>query len=231
MKCLFLSDAHFPKSKAILSFLLDVYTEFDAIYILGDLFEFYYGYENFFYSHHAELFGVLNVISKKTEVFLFEGNHEYNLYAIKRFLDVNVIKKELEIEIDGMNVYMEHGDRIDKNDIYYRLFRLALKNPFSLKLIGKIDYRFLFDMSKKASHFSKKRLKDKTDRRTDVALEAFAEQLTKNGKDVVILAHTHTPLLKKMDSGLYINCGDFFEHFSYVVYDSKNGFSLKFYKG
>ncbi len=230
MRCLFISDSHYPKNDAIIDFLLKHYDEFDNIFILGDLFEFYYGYRGFFYSHHLKLINLLNIISNKKRVFIFEGNHEYNLEAIKEFINVEVVKKELVIKLDGFLVHLEHGDTIDKKDIGYRMFRGALKNRLTLKLIDKISPRFLFFLSQKASQFSKKRLHSKKYRGTDKALEVFAENRLKGGIDVVILAHTHNPTIKKVGNGLYINSGDFFKHLSYVVYDSKSGFSLEFFR-
>ncbi len=230
MRCLFISDSHYPKNDAVIDFLLKQYEEFDSIFILGDLFEFYYGYRGFFYSHHLKLINLLNIVSNKKRVFIFEGNHEYNLEAIKEFINVEVIKKELVIKLDDFLVHLEHGDTIDKNDVGYRMFRAALKNRLTLNLIDKISPRFLYFLSQKASQFSKKRLHSKKYRGTDKALEVFAEDRLKNGIDVVILAHTHNPTIKKIGSGLYINSGDFFKHFSYVVYDSKSGFSLEFFR-
>ena len=230
MRCLFISDSHYPKNDAIIDFLLEYYNEFDNIFILGDLFEFYYGYRGFFYSHHLKLINILNIISRKKKVFIFEGNHEYNLEAIKEFLNVEVIKKEMIIKIDGLTVHLEHGDTIDKKDVGYRMFRAALKNRLMLKLIDKVSPRLLYFLSQRASEFSKKRLHSKKYRGTNKALERFAEDRLKNGIDVVILAHTHYPAIKKTENGLYINSGDFFKYLSYVVYDSKSGFSLEFFR-
>ncbi len=229
MRCLFVSDAHYPKNDAIINFLLDVYCTFDKIFILGDLFEFYYGYKGFFYSHHIKLINLLGIISKKTEVILVEGNHEYNLENIKAFVNVEVVKRHRIFLIDSLKVYVEHGDSIDKKDISYRIFRAFLKNRITLKIIDNINPSFLYFMSQKASEFSKKRLKIRSYRGTQREFELFAKKIIDNGADIVVLAHTHKPAIKRFGKGLYINTGDFFEHFSYVVYDSKTGFSLKFF--
>ncbi len=231
MKCLFISDAHYPKNDAVIDFLLESYYKFDIIFILGDLFEFYYGYKGYFYSHHLKLINLLNLISKKKKVVIFEGNHEYKLEAIKEFINADVVKKDMKIRLDTLDVHIEHGDVIDKKDIAYRLFRGALKNRLTLAFIDKISPPLLYMMSKRASDFSKKRLSSKKKcRGTDEALELFAAKKIKEGFDVVILAHTHKPTIKKIGNGLYINSGDFFDKFSYIVYDTKTGFSLKFLK-
>ncbi len=231
MKCLFVSDAHYPKSEALVNFLLNVYEKFDVIYILGDLFEFYYGYNNFLYPHHIKLINALKLISKKTKTVLFEGNHEYNLKTIKRFVDVDIVDSSLDITIDKLKVHMEHGDIIDKKDTAYRVFRAILKNPVTLTLLDKINPFLLLKLSKKASKFSKIRLKNKKNRHTERAFEIFAKKKIKEGFDVVILAHTHKPLIKKIDSGLYINSGDFFKTFSYITYSTDRGFTLKYLVG
>lgn len=231
MKCLFVSDAHYPSNNKIIDFLIDSYGQYDIIFILGDLFEFYYGYKNFLYTHHMKLINMLNMISKKSRVILFEGNHEYNLKRIKDFLNVDVVEHYLNIEIDGLKLHLEHGDTIDKKDTAYRLFRAALKNTATLKIIDKLPPYFLLELSKMASSFSKKSLNNKRYRNTDKALETFAENKIREGFDYVILAHTHNPVVKKINKGTYINCGDFFNRFSYAVYESSEGFSLRFFDG
>jgi UDP-2,3-diacylglucosamine hydrolase len=219
MKLLFLSDIHYKNGEMFLNFLKSIYKSYDKIYIVGDLFEFYYGYD-FLFCHHVKLIELLKEISDEKKVYIFEGNHEYKLEAIKKFLpNIEIVKKELIENIDAKLFYIEHGDCIDKKDKTYRLFRSILKNPFTLKIIKLISPVFLLKLAHIASKISKNNLKNKALRKTDIALEEFATQLIKKGFDYVILAHTHNPLLKTIDNGIYANIGDFCEHFTYIEYD------------
>jgi len=230
MRCLFLSDAHYPRNDIFIDFLIDNYNKYDNIYILGDLFEFYYGYENFFYPHHIKLINALNIISNKTRLVLFEGNHEYRLEKIKQFVNAEVIKDSLIEQIDGKKVFMQHGDTIDTKDLSYRIFRNSLKNSLTLSVINKISPTTLFNLSKSASSFSKKITKSKKIKKIDEAFLNFAKNRIKGGADIVILAHTHRPSITKIDKGLYINSGDFFDNLSYITYETKRGFLLNFYE-
>lgn len=219
MKLLFLSDIHYKHGKFFLDFLDSIYKQYDSIYIVGDLFEFYYGY-SFLFCHHVALIELLNKISNEKKVFLFEGNHEYKLEAIKKFLPkVEVVKKELIENIDAKLFYIEHGDCIDRKDKAYLIFRNILKNPFTLKILEFVPASFLLKLADLASKVSKKNLKNKNLRHTDIALEELAAKLIQKGFDYVILAHTHNPILKIIDNGIYANIGDFCEHFTYAEYD------------
>jgi len=229
MKCLFLSDVHYPVSKEIVGFLLDTYVEFDAIYILGDLFEFYYGYDGFIYPHHLKLINALKFISRRVKVTLFEGNHEYRLERIQDFLDVRVIKGDLIKKIGSYTVFMSHGDTIDRLDIGYRLFRTTLKNSLMLSFINTIPPSKLLTLSQIASRVSKENLKSKKYRGTEKALEGFAKKLLLDSIDVVIFGHTHKPVFKKIRNGLYINTGEFFSTFSYVIFDGEM-FKMRYWR-
>lgn len=232
MKCLFMSDIHYPiRGDIFLEFLWDNYMDFDRIYLLGDIFEFYFGYKNFIYRHHIKLFSLLRTVSKKKKLYIFEGNHEYKLESLRQFIDAHIVKRRLIEKIDGLTIHMEHGDMIDREDIAYTTFRNALKNQVMLHVIEYIKPSLLLFLSKKASHFSKTNIKSKKNRRTDKALEKFASFKIKNGTDAVILAHTHNPVLIKRNSGVYINTGDFLEHFTYATYETGKGFSLHNYTG
>ena len=230
MRCLFLSDAHYPFSKGVVDFLLDRYSDFDAIYILGDLFEFYYGYNSFVYPHHLTLINALGFISQTTKVTLFEGNHEYRLERIRDFLNVRVVKGFLRERIGEYTVFMSHGDTIDRLDVGYRLFRAALKNKLMLSFINTIPPIRLLRLSQIASKVSKENLKSKRYRGTEKALESYAKGLLRGGVDVVIFGHTHKPVFEKMDNGLYINTGEFYSIFSYVTFDDE-GFKMHYWRG
>ncbi len=230
MRCLFLSDAHYPLSKRIVDFLLYAYYDYDAIYILGDLFEFFYGYKDFFYSHHLPLLNALSMIAEKRKVVLIEGNHEYALENIKQFIKAEIVPSFADIEIDGLKIHIGHGDTIDKKDLGYRLFRAFLKNPVTLSAIEHLNPACLLELSKRASEFSKRGLASKGYRRVEEALERYAcDRIERYGYDAVILGHTHTPRMKKCKNGLYINTGDFFEHYSYVTYAKGIGFRINFF--
>ncbi len=230
MKCLFLSDAHYPFSDEIINFLLDTYLEFDAIYILGDLFEFYYGYDSFVYPHHLQLINTLRFISKKVKVTLFEGNHEYRLERISDFLDVRVVKGALVEKIGKYTVFMSHGDTIDRLDLGYRLFRATLKNKLMLSFINTIPPSNLLKLSQIASKVSKENLKSKRYRGTEKTLERYAKDLLEEEVDVVIFGHVHKPVFKELENGLYINTGEFYSIFSYVTFDSED-FKMHYWRG
>ena len=227
MKCLFLSDAHYPFGSYIADFLLDVYYQYDSVYILGDLFEFYYGYKGFIYPHHRKLITVLSLIAKRRRLVLFEGNHEYRLKNIREFVDAEVVYEFKEETIDEFKVFLAHGDTIDVNDKAYRLFRAFLKNRITLDFINCcVSKNVLLKLSRIASDFSKNNLRDKNYRRTSAALEKFAEKKIEEGFNVVILAHTHQPVFKKIKNGLYINTGEFINNPTYAVYENGR-FELK----
>ncbi len=230
MRCLFVSDAHYPKSSTIVDFLISIVKQYDTVYILGDLFEFYYGYEKI-YPHHRPLIEALGLVAQYSRVVLFEGNHEYRLKNIKRFLPVEVIDDYTIETIDSKRVYLAHGDAIDKNDKFYMLFRSFLKNDITLEFINRcVPPKILLKLAGFASDFSKSKLKNKPYRGTYRALEEFAKKQL-NEVDVVILAHTHKSVFKNLENGLYINTGDFFEQFSYVVYENGEFCMKKFVGG
>ncbi len=220
MKALFISDVHYKQlDYNFLNFLDSIYHKYDRIYIVGDLFEFYFGY-NFIFCNHLQLIELLKKISDEKKLYLFEGNHEYKLETIKKFIpNAEIVKKELIETIDSKLFYIAHGDCIDKKDKAYLIFRNILKNRFTLKIINFISPVFLLRLANIASSVSKKNLKSKTLRQTDYALEEFANQLIKEDFDYVILAHTHNPTVKKIDNGIYANIGDFCDNFTYIEYD------------
>jgi len=221
----FISDAHLGsnspekeklKEKRLLDFLEHIREDCQALYILGDLFEFWFEYKNAVPKEH---FPVLMKLKEFTNsgipVTYLVGNHDFWLGDfLSEQIGIKIVKKPISVEHQGKRIYLIHGDGLAKKDIGYRILKKILRNKVNIWLYRLIPPDLGIPIAKKVASFSR----DKTQARDKEFLKdywEFAEGKINEGYDAVIIGHTHQPCFEELDKGIYINLGDWFEHFTY----------------
>ncbi|UCE65332.1 MAG: UDP-2,3-diacylglucosamine diphosphatase [Candidatus Zixiibacteriota bacterium] len=233
-KVYFVSDAHLNLEKErsdreykLLRFFDIVKSDGEFLYIVGDLFDFWFEYK---YTIPAGYFRVLsalyNLTSSGIKVNYIPGNHDFWMkdYLTKQ-IGVELTGDRFEADHFGKKILITHGDGIRVDDRGYRFIKSIFRNRFCIWLYSQlpvnIAYRLAMSTSNVSrSHTSSREMKDSTD------YIEFAKRENENGFDAVVMGHVHIPEIEEAGPGLYINCGDFIEHYSYVVLDEK-GFQLK----
>jgi len=130
MKAIFLSDAHlrsFADSnyQDLLS-LLKQQDDLDALFLLGDIFEFWLGYEHLVFSAYVPLLEQLHRLKEGgTRLFFVEGNHDFAIGPYFRdTLDCTIITEQALIQWDNRKILICHGDLVHPTPAYLRLRKL-----------------------------------------------------------------------------------------------------------
>jgi UDP-2,3-diacylglucosamine hydrolase len=221
----FLSDAHLGaggeekeklKEERLLSFLDKVKEEGEFLYLVGDLFEFWFEYKNVIPKDH---FTVLEKLKQLVEgglkVKYLVGNHDFWLGDfLPREIGVPIFKKPLEVVHQEKKIFITHGDGLAKKDLGYRILKRILRNRLNVFLYRQVPPDIAYPLAR----FVARRSRESVQKRDSGHLgeyESFAAEKIKQGFDAVILAHTHVPVLRDFGEGIYLNLGDWFEHFTY----------------
>ena len=223
---IFVSDIHLfcgykdkEREDSFLRFLDDISLKTDNIYILGDLFDFYYEYSKVILKESFKVFDKLYQISSKgKQVFFMGGNHDYWTGEFLSSIGIEVIPSPYATKIDEHSVYLHHGDGIPKWDWKYRLMRKIIRSPFAIKSFSIIHPNIARSIVKIFSVTSRRAISGKM-RPSESYLE-FAQKLLRMGYDIVIMGHTHIPEIERLDGGIYINTGDWVKNFTYSVIEN-----------
>ena len=221
----FLSDAHLGaetedkeklKEEKLIRFLDKVKQEGEFLYLVGDLFEFWFEYKNVI---PKENFGVLNKLKELTncgiKIKYVVGNHDFWLGDfLPGKIGIPIFKQSIEANHQGKKIFITHGDGLSKRDVGYRILKRILRNRVSIFLYRQVPPDISYPLAKFVARRSRK-----TVERREVGYleeyEEFAAQKIEQGFDAVILAHTHVPVMRNLGKGIYLNLGDWFEHFTY----------------
>ena len=230
----FVSDAHldlrddrsFREDKLIKLFDI-VKNDGSHLYIVGDLFDFWFEYKYAVPAGYLRVVAALYELTRSgVKVFYVPGNHDFWMRDfLERQAGVKLTGDRFEAFHFEKKILLTHGDGIRVDDKGYRFIKKIFRNKFCIWLYSQLPVNLAYRLAMSTSHASRnytnsREMKDSTD------YIEFAGRETESGFDAVVMGHVHLPLIEKAGSGLYVNCGDFFENYSYVVLDG-NGFQLK----
>ena len=232
MSAIFLSDVHLRdsdsvKTKLVIRFLQEVASQFEDIYILGDLFDVWPGTNAFLVQHFDSVLQALKcLVDRGHHLHYVEGNHDFRLGGyFSKELRIKVHPEMHEETWNGKRVLMMHGDLGNPRDLSYRLLRKALRADILHLAMKVIPDDFIFDVGLKSSRFSRGYQK-KLPRNEAGIRQVYcrtAEKKFSKGYDVVLMGHTHLPddvtTVIGNRSCRYINIGDWVQHFTYLEFD------------
>lgn len=223
MHAIFIADAHLRRKddenyRLLLEFLAGLRGSIDILYILGDLFEFWIGYERTPYPHYLPVLEKLQELRESgIEIVYFEGNHDFHLGPdFTGRLGVRVYPGPATVVLDGRRVHLCHGDEVNRRDYPYRLLRSVLHGRLIRALTRVVPPAVAAEIAERMGRKSKQN-HQRRQHKWDYAalLRAYAAERFAEGCDVVISGHFHLPLIEG-DSGHTLLClGDWLTHYTY----------------
>ena len=239
-KILFISDAHLgmndlevdkERERKLVRFLRTMLRPGDRLFIVGDLFDFWFEYRTVIPKDYILVLSCLQELSENgVRIDYIAGNHDFwagNFF--RKNLGLHFHPEPLRETIGDKTFYIIHGDGLKKDDRRYRIlkrvFRSRLNIFFYRWLHPDIGVRFARRCSSSSRKYNENR-----DFGGEDEYISFAEKLFSGGVDHVIMAHTHHPFEHKTGSGKsLINLGDWINHFTYAQF-SNNTLTLETYK-
>jgi UDP-2,3-diacylglucosamine hydrolase len=131
---LFISDLHLCDSRphittAFLNFLEHTASKADALYILGDLFEYWAGDDDLEYPHHKLVASAFNALANSgVKIYLMHGNRDFLISdGFCRAAGVTLLNDPTLINLYGQKVLLSHGDDLCTDDNDYQSFRKQVR--------------------------------------------------------------------------------------------------------
>ena len=206
------------------------------LFLLGDVFDFWFEYKNAIPKGFTRLFGKLAELSDcGLKIHYFTGNHDIWLldYFQKEF-KFTVYSKPVIIDILGKKFYLGHGDALGSGDFGGKFVNALMKNNFATWIFRKIHPDLGIPLGNYFSRLSG--IKTKTVNTTlhgkgNECLINFSKSVLENNSvDFFIFGHHHQALdVKLSEKTRFINLGDWIHLNSYGVYDGIS-FELKFFE-
>jgi UDP-2,3-diacylglucosamine hydrolase len=231
----FLSDFHLGapdhesslvREKKVVAFLESIKHTAAEIFIVGDIFDFWYEYKKVVPKGYTRLLGKLAELTDSgIPIHVFVGNHDMwmNGYFEKE-LNIPVYHHPRIFEWNGKTFYIGHGDGLGPGDHGYKRLKKIFRNPVCQWAFGLLHPSWGIGL---ANYFSRKS-RVKTGSADEHFLGENKEWLIVYCKDVLqkqhydyfIFGHRHYPMdFKLPNDSRYINLGDWIRNFTYASFD------------
>ncbi len=235
MKSIFLADAHLKKPtdenyRKLNDFLQNLSGEVENLFILGDFFDFWFGYRDVVFSAYVPILATLeSLVHRGIKLYFIEGNHEIHLGPFfYHHLRTHSNPRELSISLSNRRLYLAHGDFLDDRQQWYRRWAAFIKSPITRRIISLVPPDIASGTARRLSKISRGKSPDIAtlpDNLNDKLADIF-----RAGHDAAIIAHYHHPAHYQLTLGnrhhdVY-HLGDWITTFSYLVEEDGN-FQLK----
>ncbi len=237
-KIYFLSDFHLGapdytgslvREKKIVTFLESIRPTAAQIFIVGDIFDFWYEYKKVVPKGYVRLLGKLAEISDSgIPIHVFVGNHDMWMSGyFEKELNIAVYHQPKEFEWNGKNFLIGHGDGLGPGDHGYKFIKKVFRNPVCQWLFGQLHPSWGIGL---ANYFSRKS-REKTGAADEIFMGEENEWLIIYCKEILkqqhfdyfIFGHRHLPIdCTLATNSRYINLGDWIRNFTYASFNGNN---------
>ena len=235
----FISDAHLGswaldhkrmQERRLVRFLDDIKDKAQAIYMLGDMFDYWYEYKYVVPKGYTRFLGKLSELTDLgVEVHYFVGNHDVWMYGyLERECGVIIHKEPVTLEIHGKEFYLAHGDGLGDPSRMFRFLRKVFRNRFCQFLFSLLPTRWSMWLGQR---WAKKSMEDHRLNGGEKYLGeenefqvVYAKEYLKTHPDInyFIFGHRHIELdLMLTHSCRLLIIGDWIKQYTYAVFDGK----------
>ena len=243
-KIYFASDFHLgidarttsrERERLLVQWLREVAVDAEEIYLVGDLFDFWFEYK------HAVPRGftrVLGALAELTDgglpIHVFTGNHDMWIFDyLPNETGVQLHRSPIQKEWNGQRFFIGHGDGLGPGDYGYKFIKRVFASKACQWLFARLHPNFGIALANFWSRTSRKSSAeaDRTYLGEDKEwlVQYCKEVLEHRNYDVFVFGHRHLPLdIALTPESRYINLGDWLGYFTYAAFDGERIELLKY---
>lgn len=241
----FLSDFHLGvpdhassliREKKVVRFLSGIKENAAAVFIVGDLFDFWYEYKKVVPKGFVRILGKLAELTDSgIPVYFFVGNHDMWMSGyFEKELNIPVFFEPRAFEFNGYKFLIGHGDGLGPGDNGYKFLKKLFRNKIFQWLFGILPPYIGMSVANWSSK-SSRAITGEDDAQflgedNEWLISYCKEILLQKQYDYFIFGHRHLPIDFTFENGSrYINLGDWIRYYSYAVFDGQQ-LKLKYFE-
>lgn len=222
-------EASFPREQKFVAWLNEIKEDAAAIFLLGDLFDFWFEYKTVVPKGFVRVLGKLAEIKDSgTPIYFFVGNHDLWMKDyFEKELNIPTYHKPQEFTFNNTSFFIGHGDGLGPGDKGYK----RMKKVFTFPLFQWMFKWFHPDLGMKLGQYMSVKNKvisgDEDAKFLGEENEWLAQyckrKLETKHYNYFVFGHRHLPLnIELKENSRYINLGDWITHFTYGVFDGES---------
>ena len=223
------------REKLFISWLDKIKNDAQVIFLLGDLFDFWFEYYKSVPKGFTRVLGKLAELSDSgIKIYFFVGNHDYwTRDYFQKEIGMEVLKKPTEFKINNKLFFIGHGDGLGPGDFKYKFLKRIFRNPLFIFLF-RINYPWFGIplgnfFSRKNKIISGNNIKFKS-KENEILYHFCKKKLNVKHYDFFVFGHRHLPLKIELgNNSYYFNTGDWINHYSFLHFKD-DSLELKYFK-
>jgi len=236
-KIYFASDFHlgsYPleksekREKAIVQWLDYIKTDAKELYLVGDIFDFWFEYSTVVPKGYIRFLGKLAELADLgIKITLFKGNHDMWMFGyLKNELNASIIDNELELNLDGNTFFIHHGDGLGPGDKKYKFLKKIFRSSICQWLFARLHPNLGIGIATRWSKHS--RLASNQEEKflgedKEWLIQYSKDVMHKKHYDYFIYGHRHLPYQFKLtNNSEIVNLGEWINFQTYAVWDGKS---------
>ena len=223
------------REKLFISWLDKIKTDAQVIFLLGDLFDFWFEYYKSVPKGFTRVLGKLSELSDSgIKIYFFVGNHDYwTRDYFQKEIGMEVLKKPTEFKINNKLFFIGHGDGLGPGDFKYKFLKSIFRNPIFFFLFRIIYPLFGIPLgnffSRKNKILSGNNIKF-ISKENEILYHFCKKKLNVKHYDFFVFGHRHLPLKIELgNNSYYFNTGDWINHYSFLHFKD-DSLELKYFK-
>ncbi|MBO7192520.1 MAG: UDP-2,3-diacylglucosamine diphosphatase [Bacteroidales bacterium] len=233
MKTYFVSDVHlglqvgYPadRERRFADFLNGLPADTDAVYLLGDIWDFWYEYKDVVPKGYIRTFAALtSLMDRGVKIYFFQGNHDVWTYSYFEELGMQRLEQPYVVEIGGKTFCLGHGDGLGPVPFGYRFLRGVFHNRILQFLFSMLHPWVAFGLGNGWSRHNRLSHDQAYEfRGTSESLYKFAEDFSDSRKiDYFIFGHYHASVDMTLPSGpRFLVLKDWIHSSPYICFDGE----------
>lgn len=229
-------EASLERERLIVKFLTEIENKASEIFIVGDMFDFWYEYKQVVPKGYVRLLGKLAALTDAgIKLHFFVGNHDmWMTDYLQKELNIPVYFAPKEFEWNNKKFLIGHGDGLGPGDHGYKRLKKIFRNPACRWMFGVLPPQLGIGLA----NYMSRRSRAKTGQTEEIFLGEekewliiyCKEMLKKKEYNFFVFGHRHLPIdFRLTPQSRYINLGDWITFFTYAVFDG-NDMKLISYK-
>lgn len=216
------------REQLIIRWLDSIIDEAGQLYILGDLFDYWFEYRKVVPKGFVRILAKLAQFTERDiPLHIFTGNHDMWMFDyLENEIGAHVYQEPIVRELGGKQFFLGHGDGLGPGDHGYKFIKKVFRSKVNQWLFARLHPNFGIGLMQRFSKTSR----DSQDEQNkflgadkEWLVQFCEEHLKKEAIDYFIFGHRHLPIDHQLSkpSARYINCGDWLSHNTFVVFDGK----------
>jgi len=226
-------ESSLAREKRIVKWLDSISANAHSIYLLGDIFDFWFEYRQAIPKGFIRLQGKLAELRDNgLPIYFFTGNHDMWMFDyFEKELGIVIYREPQVLEIGNHKLLIGHGDGLGPGDNTYKFLKKFFNSSICQWLFERIHPNLGISIANhwsRQSRISNTRMEEKFQGEENEYLLTYCRELEKtNHHDFYVFGHRHLPLdLKVGDNSRYLNLGEWVHFNTFAEYDGQQ-FSLK----